>query len=162
MISPLIGPRDQLLDLLSCLNLDLSAGYRQIKLEPMIFVMLSYSWLIPRAYTITPFGLTNTITLFTWWWKSSDMEIPMSCYWAHQEHLVSSMIHVEHQASVGKFVSNAFMFHSWSLCLDGRRDFLEFMCFWCKLPRWVRERLFLFPLVPSQVSYACANVFYGL
>ena len=29
------------------------------------------------------FGLTNTITVFTWWWKSSDMEIPMSCCWAH-------------------------------------------------------------------------------
>ena len=162
MISPLIVPRDRLLNLSSCPNLDLSVGYRQIKSEPTMFVMLSYSWLIPRAYTITSFGLTNAITVFTWWWKSSDMKISMSCCWAHQQHFVSPMIHVEHQPSVENFVSNAFVFRSWSLCLDGRSDFLEFMCIWCKWPPWVRERLFLFPLVPSQVSYACADVFYGL
>ena len=108
------------------------------------------------------FGLTNAITVFTWWWKSSDMEIPMSCCWTHQQHFVSPMIHVEHQPSIGNFLSNAFVFRSWSLCLDGRSDFLEFMCIWCKLPPWVPERLVLFPLVPSQVSYACVNVFYGL
>ena len=45
MISPSIGPRDRLLDLLSCQNFDLSVGYRQIKSEPTIFVMLSYSWI---------------------------------------------------------------------------------------------------------------------
>ena len=65
MIPSSIGPRDQLLNPSSCPNLDLSVGHRQIRLEPTIFVMLSYSWLIPRAYTITSFGLTNTITLFT-------------------------------------------------------------------------------------------------
>ena len=48
-------------------------------------------------------GMTNTITVFTWWWKSSDMEIPMSCCWAHQQHFVSPMIHVENQPSVGNF-----------------------------------------------------------
>ena len=42
MISPLIGPRDQLLDLLPCENFDLSMGYRQVKSEPTMFVMLSY------------------------------------------------------------------------------------------------------------------------
>ena len=162
MISSLIDPRDQLSVLLSYPTLDLSMGYCQIKSEPTMFVMLSYSWLIPRAYTIISFGLTNAITVFTWWWKSSDMEIPMSCCWAHQQHFVSPMIHVEHQPSVETFVSNVFVFRSWSLCLNGRSDFLEFMCIWCKLSLWVREGLFLFPLVPSQVSYACANVFYGL
>ena len=45
MISSPIGPRDQLLDLLSFQNFDLSMGYRQIKSEPMMFVMLSYLWL---------------------------------------------------------------------------------------------------------------------
>ena len=65
MISPLIGPRDQLLDLLPCQDFDLSMGYRQVKSEPTIFVMLSYLWLIPRAYTITSFGLTIAITVFT-------------------------------------------------------------------------------------------------
>ena len=56
MISSSIGPCDQLLDLLSYQSFDLSVGYRQIKSEPTIFVMLSYSWLIPRAYTIISFG----------------------------------------------------------------------------------------------------------
>ena len=75
MISSPIGPRDQLLDLLSCRNFDLSMGYRQVKLEPMMFVMLSYSWLIPRAYTITSFGLTNAIPVFTQLWNFNYMEI---------------------------------------------------------------------------------------
>ena len=56
MISSSIGPCDQLLDLLSYQSFDLSVGYRQIKSEPTMFVMLSYSWLIPRAYTIISFG----------------------------------------------------------------------------------------------------------
>ena len=78
MISSSISPRDQLLDLLSYQNFDLSVGYCQIKLEPTIFVMLSYSWLIPQAYTVTSFGLANAITVFTRWWKYGDMEIVMS------------------------------------------------------------------------------------
>ena len=101
MIFSSTDPRDQLLNLLPCQNFDLSMGYRQLKSEPTMFVMLSYSWLIPQAYTIISFGLTNAITMFTWWWKSSDMEILMSCYWAHQQHFVSSLIHVEHPASIG-------------------------------------------------------------
>lgn len=56
MISSSIGPHDQLLDLLSCQNFDLSMGYRQIKSEPTIFVIFSYSWLFPQAYTIISFG----------------------------------------------------------------------------------------------------------
>ena len=53
MISSSIGPCGQLLDLLSYQSFDLSVGYRQIKSVPTMLVMLSYSWLIPRAYTIT-------------------------------------------------------------------------------------------------------------
>ena len=53
MISSSIGPCDQSLDLLSYQSFDLSVGYRQIKSVPTMLVMLSYSWLIPRAYTIT-------------------------------------------------------------------------------------------------------------
>ena len=52
MISSSIGPCDQLLDLLSYPIYNLSMGYHPIRPEPTIFVMLSYSWLIPRAYTI--------------------------------------------------------------------------------------------------------------
>ena len=160
MISSSTDPRDQLLNLFSCPNPDLSMGYRQIKLKPTIFVMLSYSWLIPWA-TIISFGLTNAITVFTWWWKSSDMDIPMSCCWAHQQHFVSLMIHVEHQPSVGNFISNAFVFRSWSLCLDGRSDFLEFMCIWGKLPPWVRESfVFVYSgIIPNQ---SCIRAKYSM
>ena len=153
MISSSIVPRDRLLNLSSCPNLDLSVGYRQIKLEPTIFLENTPLHLL--VWSILSHCSHNGGIPVIW-------KIPMSCCWAHQQHFVSSMIHVEHQPSVGNFVSNAFVFRSWSLCLDGRSDFLEFMCIWCKLPPWVRERLFLFPLAPSQVSYACVNVFHGL
>ena len=56
MIFSLIVPRDRLLNLSSCPNLDLSVGYRQVKREPTMFIMLSYSWLFPRAYTVISFG----------------------------------------------------------------------------------------------------------
>ena len=138
-ISSSIGPCDQLLDLLSYQSLDLSVGYRQIKSVPTMLVMLSYSWLIPRAYTIISFGLANAITVFTWWWKSSDMEIPMSCCWAHQQHFVSPMSHVEHQPSVGNLCKHFFVFRSWSICLDERNDYLWFTCIWWKLSPWTLE-----------------------
>ena len=54
-------------------------------------------------------------------------------------------------------VSIFFMSRLWSLCLDEISDFLEFMCIWCKLPWWVRERLVLLFLESSQVSHACAK-----
>ena len=154
MISSSIGPHDQLLGLSSCQNFDLSMGYRQVKSEPMMFVMLSYSWLTPRAYNITSFGLTNTITVFTWWWKSSDMEIPMSCCWAHQQHFVSSMICVEHLASVRNLCKHFLHAPFIKYMLDERSDFLWFTCIWCQLPPWIRESLFLRPLESSQVIHA--------
>ena len=64
------------------------------------------------------------------------------------------MVHVEHQPSVENFVSNAFVFRSWSLCLDGRSDFLEFTCIRCKLPPWIWGRFDVFPLESSQISHA--------
>ena len=136
-------------------------GYHQIKSEPMMFVMLSYPWLIPRAYTITSFGLTNAITVFTWWWKSSDMEITMSCCWTHQQHFVSSLIHVEHPASVGNFWKHFLRASSWSICSDVRSDFLQFMCIWCKLPPWIREsQCCFFWNNPKSVMHTC-EVFCG-
>ena len=78
MISSLIDPRGQLLDLLFYRSFDLSVGYRQIKSEPTMVVMLSYSWLSPRAYTITSFGLTNAITMFTQLRNSNYMETWMN------------------------------------------------------------------------------------
>ena len=153
MISSSIGPYDQLLDLLSYQNFDLSVGYPQIKSEPTMFVMLSYSW----------FFLEHTPLYLLFWPMLSPCshnggipviwKISMSCCWAHQQHFVSSMIHVEHQPSVGNFVSNAFVFRSWSLCLDGRSDFLEFMCIWCKLQPWVRENCFFLWYHPRSVMH---------
>ena len=109
---------------------------------------------VPRAYTIISFGLTNTNTLFTQWWKSSDMEILMSCCWAQQQHLVSSMIHVEHQASVGNFYKHYL-----------RDPFVKHM-FGCK--KWLPlahvhlmqvavvdlRKSMLLPLESSQISHA--------
>ena len=157
MISSTIGPCDQLLDLLPYKNFDLSMGYRQIKSEPTMFVMLSYSWSIPRAYTITFFGLTNAITLFTKSWNSIFMEISMSCCWAHQQHFVSPMSHVEHQPSVGNLCKHLLHALFMKYMLDEISDFLWFTCIWCKLPPRIRESMFLPPLESSPVSYARAK-----
>ena len=62
MISSSIGPCDQLLDLLSYSNLWLSMGYRQIKSEPTIFVMMSYSWFFLEHTPFYLLDLTNAIT----------------------------------------------------------------------------------------------------
>ena len=56
---------DQLLGLLSYQNFDSSVGYSQIKSEPTMFVMLSYSWIFLEHTPLCLLGLTNTITLFT-------------------------------------------------------------------------------------------------
>ena len=56
MIFSSIVLRDRLLNLSSCPNLDLNVGYHQVKWEPTMFIMLSYSWLFPRAYTVISFG----------------------------------------------------------------------------------------------------------
>ena len=58
-------PRDQLMDLSYYPTFDWSMGYHPIRPEPTIFVMLSYSWLIPRAYTIISFGSDQYYHLFT-------------------------------------------------------------------------------------------------
>ena len=65
MISSLIDPHGQLLDLLSYPIFDLCMGYRQIKSEPMMFIMFSHAWLFPRAYIVISYGLADAITLFT-------------------------------------------------------------------------------------------------
>ena len=134
-------------------NFDLSMGYHQIKSEPTMFIMLSYSWLIPRAYTITSFGLTNAITVFTWWWKSSDMEIPMSCYWAHQQHLVSSMILLDNKLVLETFESIFFMlahevFVWWKEWLPLIHVHLV------KVAAVNLRKIVLFPLESSQISHA--------
>ena len=56
-----------------------------------------------------------------------------------------------------------FMFRSWSIGLDERSDFLQFTCTWCKLPSWIRERLFFASsgIVPKLVMHMC-EVLYGL
>ena len=156
MISSSTDPHDQLLNLLSCPNLDLSVGYHQIKSVPTMLVMLSYSWLIPRAYTITYFGLTNAITVFTWWWKSSDMEIPVSCCWAHQQHFVSPMIHVEHQPSVENFVSNSCFVHEVYVWMKEVTSSSS-CAFEASCHREFEKACIFLPLESSQASHARAK-----
>ena len=157
MISSSIGPCDQLLDLLSYQSLDLSVGYRQIKSVPTMLVMLSYSWLIPRAYTITSLvwpilspcshdGGSPVIYIFRW-----VVVEPID------NMLISSMMLLNIKLVLETFESIYFMPRSWSICLDKRSDFLWFTCIWCKLPTWIRESMFLPPPEPSQVSYARAK-----
>ena len=68
-----------------------------------------------------------------------------------------SMIMLNIHLVLETFVNITFVFHSWGICSEERSDFLYFTCTWCKLPPWIRERLFLFPLESSQVSHACAK-----
>ena len=130
---------------MSCQNFNLSMGYRQVKSKPTMFVMLSYSWLIPRAYTITYFGLTIAITVFTWWWKSGNMENSDELLLSPSATSLSSPWFVLNiKIVLETCVSIFFMPRSWSICLDERSDFLWFTCIWCKLPPWIRESLFCF------------------
>ena len=157
IISSSIIPRDQLLELLSYPVFDLSTGYRQIKSEPMMFVMLSYSWLFPRAYTIISFGsdqyyhIVHIMVELQWYGNSDELLL------SHQQHLVSSMIHVEHQASVGNFCTHYL-----------HVPCLKHMFGWKKWPPLIHVHLMqvavvnsrksmLPPLEPSQVSHACAK-----
>ena len=60
------------------------------------------------------------------------------------------------------FVSIIFVIHSWSICLDQRSDFLQFMCIWSKLPPWIRESQCCFLWNhPKSVMHTC-EVFCGL
>ena len=163
MISSSTGPRDQLLDLSPCQNFDLSMGYRQVKSEPTMFVVLSYSWLIPREYTLTSFGLTNAITVFTWWWKSSDTEIPMSCYWAHQQHLVSSMIHVERLSWCWKLVQ-AYLHALFMKYLSGWKKWLPLVHVQLMQVAAVNSRKIVFvssSTIPSQLCMCECILWFG-
>ena len=103
MISSPIDPRDHLWIYYLVQNFDLSVGYPRIKSEPTIFVTLSYSWLIPRAYTITSIGLTNTITCS----HNYGIPSPWKPGWIVVEPIsnivIFSMIYVEHPVSIGNF-----------------------------------------------------------
>ena len=158
MISSSIGPCDQLLDPLSYQSFDLSMGYHQIKSEPTMFVMLSYSWLFPRAYTILSFGsdqcyhLVHIIVEFHLYGNLDELLLSPST-----TSLSSPCFVLNIQLVLETYISIIFVFRSWRICLDERSDFLWFTCIWCKLSPWVRERLFLFSLESSQVSHACAK-----
>ena len=161
MISSSIGPCDQLLDLLSYPNLWLSMGYRQIKSEPTIFVMLSYPW----------FFLEHT-PLYSLVWPmlspcSLNYGIPFKreLRWIVVEPidniLISSLILLNIKLVLETCVSIFFMPRLWSICLDERSDFLWFTCIWCKLPSWIRGRLFRFLWNhPKSVMHTC-EVFCG-
>ena len=117
-------------------------GYRQIKLEPTMFVMLSYSRL---SLEHTPLHLLVWPMLSP---CSHNYGIPLIWKpgWIVVEPidniLISSMILLNIKLVLETCVSIFFMPHSWSICLDERSDFLWFTCIWCKLPTWIRESLF--------------------
>ena len=116
MISSSIGPCDQLLDLLSYQSFDLSVGYRQIKSVPMMLVMLSYSWLIPRAYTITSlvWPMLSPCSL------NYGIPFKREPGWIVVEPidniLISSMILLNIKLVLETCVSIFFMPRSWSIC----------------------------------------------
>ena len=117
MISSLIGPCDQLLDLLSYPIFDLSMGYHPIRPEPTIFVMLSYSWLIPRAYTIISFGSDQcyhrvhlTMEFFLKGNLDELLLIPLTTSLSPPWFMLN--IHLVLETSI----SIIFMFRSWSIC----------------------------------------------
>src|SRR3954470_9576047 len=96
MISSPIGPRDQLLDVLSCQNFDLSMGYRQIKSEPTMFVMLSYPWLFPRADTIISFWSDRCYNLVHIVLEFHVYGTSINVVESIDNNSILSMIHVEH------------------------------------------------------------------
>ena len=78
--------------------------------------MLSYSWLIPRAYTIISLGLTNAITCS----HNYGIPSPWKPGWIVVEPISNtatfSMTRAEHPASIGNFISIIFVIRSWSIC----------------------------------------------
>ena len=161
MISSSIGPRDQLWDLLSCPNFVLSVGYPQIKPEPTMFVMLSYSWLTPRAYTIT----SLVWPILSHCSHSGGSPVIWKLRWVAVEP-ISGILYppwfvLNIQLVLETCVSIFFTPRSWSICLDERTDFLWFTCIWFKLPPWIRESLFCFLWNhPKSVMHTC-EVFCG-
>ena len=94
MISSSIGPCDQLLDILSCQNVDLSMGYRQVKSETNDVRNVVLLAVIPRAYTITSFGsdqcyvLVHIIMEFHLYGHPDDLLlIPSTTFYLLHDHV---------------------------------------------------------------------------
>ena len=144
MISYLVDPRDQLLDILSYPNLWFEYGLssNQIRTNDVhnvvLLVVESSSihhyifWAWPMLFPCLPnFGIPSI-------WKPG---------WIVAEPIdnnpVLSMILLSIKLVLETFISIIFMSHAWSICSDERSDFLWFTCIWCKLPPWIQESLFL-------------------
>ena len=92
-------------------------GYHPIRPEPTIFVMLSYSWLIPRAYTIISFGSDQCYHIV-------HIIVELHLYKNIDELLLSpsttllsspwSVLNI--QLVLETLISIIFMFRSWSIC----------------------------------------------
>ena len=128
MISSSIGPCDQLLDLLSYKNFDLSMGYRQIKSEPTMFVMLSYSWLSlePTPLYLLVWPILSPCShnggipvIWKFWWVVVE---PISSILSPPWFMLNIKLLLETSISI------IFMFRAWSICFDERSDFLWFTC----------------------------------
>ena len=154
MIPSSIVPRDRLLNLSSCPNLDLSVGYRQIKLEPTIFIMLSYSWLFlehtplhPLVWPILSHCSHNGGSPVIWKFRWVAIE-PISSILSPPWFMLNIELVLE-------------LLQALPLCLAHEVyvwvkevTFSKFTCIRCKLPPWIWERIVLFPMESSQVSHA--------
>ena len=137
---------------------DLSVGYRQIKLEPTMFIMLSYSWLIPRAYTIISFGsdqcycFVHIVVEFHLHGNLDDLLLSPSAIFPFYPWFMLDIY-----VSVGNFYK-----HYLHVLL------MKYMFRWKKWLPLIHVHLMqvaavnsrksmLPPLEPSQVSHACAK-----
>ena len=138
---------------------DLSTGYRQIKSEPTIFVMLSYSWFFLKhtplySWSDQCYHRVHMMVEVQWYGNSDELLLSPSVAFCLPPWVMLNINLV-----LETCVSIFFMSRLWSLCLDEISDFLEFMCILCKLLLWIHESLFLLPLESSQVSHACVKYF---
>ena len=135
---------------------DLSVGYRQIKSVPTMLVMLSYSWLIPRAYTITSLvwpilSLVHIILEFHLCGNLDELLLSPSATLLPSPWFVLNI-----QLVLETSKSIIFMSRSWSICWMKEVTFSDSRAFGASCRREFEKDCF-FSLVPSQVSHACAK-----
>ena len=158
MISLLVDPRDQLLDLLSYPNhwFEYGLSSNQIRTNDIRNVVLLV--VVPRAYTIISFRSdqyyhrVHMMAEVQWYGNSDELLLSPSATFSSPPWFMLNINLV-----LETFISIIFMSHSWRICWMKPVTFSKFTCNRCKLPPWIRESLLLLPLESSQVSHACAK-----
>ena len=157
MISSLVGPCDQLLDLLSYPIFDLSMSYRQIKSEPTIFVMLSYSWFSSSIHHYVPWSdqCYHRVHIIMEFHLHGNLDklllSPSTTFFSFP------MILVKHPASIGNFY-NHYLHDSFVKHMFGRKKWVPLIhVHLMQVAAMNLRRLVLPPLESSQVSHARAK-----